>query len=98
MVLTPEGRISRYLYGVEFPPKDLRLALVEASQHKIGGVVDQILLYCYHYNPATGKYGAIITNVLRIAGGITVFIVGAFVFVMFRRDTSSKHAETERVG
>jgi protein SCO1/2 len=98
MVLTPEGRISRYLYGVEFPPKDLRLALVEASQHKIGGVVDQILLYCYHYNPATGKYGAIITNVLRIAGGITVLIVGAFVFVMLRRDTVTKHVETERVG
>ena len=82
MVLTPDGKISRYLYGVDYPPKDLRLALVEASQHKIGGVVDQILLYCYHYNPATGKYGAIITNVLRIAGGITVLIVGAFVFVM----------------
>jgi len=98
MVLTPDGKISRYLYGVDYPPKDLRLALVEASQRKIGGVVDQILLYYYHYNPTTGKYGAIITNVLRIAGGITVFIVGAFVFVMFRRDTNMKHAETERVG
>jgi len=97
MVLTPEGRISRYLYGVEYPPKDVRLALVEASQHKIGGVVDQILLYCYHYNPATGKYGAIIANVLRIAGGVTVLIIGTFMFVMFRRDTVAKHSETERV-
>jgi len=97
MVLTPEGKISRYLYGVEYPPKDVRLALVEASQHKIGGVVDQILLYCYHYNPATGKYGAIIANVLRIAGGVTVLIIGTFMFVMFRRDTVAKHSETERV-
>jgi protein SCO1 len=97
MVLTPEGRISRYLYGVEFPPKDLRLALVEASQHKIGGVVDQILLYCYHYNPATGKYGAIIANILRIAGGVTMLILGTFIFVMFRRDAVAKHSETERV-
>jgi protein SCO1/2 len=97
MVLTPEGRISRYLYGVEYPPKDVRLALVEASQHKIGGVVDQILLYCYHYNPATGKYGAIIANVLRIAGGVTVLIIGTFMFVMFRRDAVAKHSETERV-
>jgi protein SCO1/2 len=97
MVLTPEGKISRYLYGVEYPPKDVRLALVEASQHKIGGVVDQILLYCYHYNPATGKYGAIIANVLRIAGGVTVLIIGTFMFVMLRRDAVAKHSETERV-
>ena len=58
MVLTPQGRISRYFYGVDFPPKDLRMGLVEASQGKIGNAVDAVLLYCYHYDPETGKYGA----------------------------------------
>jgi protein SCO1/2 len=85
MILTPEGRISRYFYGVEFPPKDLRLGLVEASQNKIGSAVDQLLLYCYHYDPATGKYGAIVSNVLRLAAIVTMAILGAFLFVMFRR-------------
>ena len=85
MILTPGGKISRYLYGVEYPPKDLRLGLVEASQGKIGSAVDQVLLYCYHYDPATGKYGAIIVNVLRLAGVVTVLILGTFLFFMFRR-------------
>ena len=62
MVLTPQGRISRYFYGVDFPPKDLRMGLVEASQGKIGNPIDQVLLYCYHYDPATGKYGAVIAT------------------------------------
>ena len=66
MVLTPQGKISRYFYGVDFPPKDLRLGLVEASQKKIGNPVDAILLYCYHYDPATGKYGAIVSNILQL--------------------------------
>ncbi len=69
MVLTPEGRISRYFYGVDFPPKDLRMGLVEASQNKIGNAVDQVLLYCYHYDPATGKYGAVVSNMLKIGAG-----------------------------
>jgi protein SCO1 len=85
MILTPEGKISRYLYGVEYPPKDVRLGLVEASENKIGNAVDEVLLYCYHYDPATGKYGAIIMNILRLAGVITILILGAFMFVMFRR-------------
>ncbi len=84
MILTPEGKVSRYFYGVEFPPKDLRLGLVEASQNKIGGVVDQVLLYCYHYDPATGKYGPIIANVLRLAAALTMVVLGSFVIVMFR--------------
>jgi len=66
MVLTPHGRISRYFYGVDFPPKDLRMGLVEASQGKIGNAVDQVLLYCYHYDPATGKYGAVVSNMFRL--------------------------------
>src|SRR5437762_1711751 len=72
MVLTPGGRISQYYYGVEFAPKDLRLGLIQASGNKIGTVVDQVLLYCYHYDPATGKYGAIISRILQLAGVATI--------------------------
>ena len=88
MVLTPEGRISRYFYGVDFPPKDLRMGLVEASRGKIGNAVDQVLLYCYHYDPATGKYGAIITNILRLAAAATILILGGFLLILFRLERS----------
>ncbi len=84
MVLTPQGRISRYFYGVDFPPKDLRLGLVEASQNKIGNPIDQVLLYCYHYDPATGKYGAIITNILRLGAGVTIVLLAGLLFLLFR--------------
>jgi len=84
MVLTPEGKIAQYYYGVEFAPKDLRLGLIQASENKIGTVVDQVLLYCYHYDPDTGKYGAIISRVLQVAAGATVLILGTFLVVMFR--------------
>jgi protein SCO1/2 len=86
MILTPHGKVSRYYYGVEFVPRDLRLALVEAAANSIGTPVDQLLLYCYHYDPLTGKYGLIIMNVLRLAGTATVFALGGFVLVMLRRD------------
>jgi protein SCO1 len=88
MVLTPQGHISRYFYGVDFPPKDLRMGLVEASQAKIGNAVDQVLLYCYHYDPATGKYGAVIVNILRLAAAATVLILGGFLLIMFRLERS----------
>jgi protein SCO1/2 len=84
MVLTPEGKIAQYYYGVEFAPKDLRLGLIQASENKIGTVVDQVLLYCYHYDPDIGKYGAIISRVLQLAAGATVLILGTFLVVMFR--------------
>jgi protein SCO1/2 len=84
MVLTPDGKIAQYYYGVEFAPKDLRLGLIQASQNKIGTVVDQVLLYCYHYDPDTGKYGAIISRALQLAAGATMLILGAFLVVMFR--------------
>ena len=72
MVVTPEGRLARYFYGIEYAPRDLRLGLVEASAGKIGTPVDQILLYCFHYDPATGKYGAVVMNIVRLAGLLTV--------------------------
>jgi protein SCO1/2 len=88
MVLTPQGRISRYFYGVDFPPKDLRMGLVEASQGKIGNSIDAVLLYCYHYDPATGKYGAVIANILRLAAAATILILGGFIFIMLRLERS----------
>lgn len=91
MVLTPQGHISRYFYGVDFPPKDLRMGLVEASQAKIGNAVDEILLYCYHYNPATGKYGAVIVNILRLAGAATILFLGGFLLILIRLDRSVSH-------
>jgi protein SCO1/2 len=89
MVLTPEGKIAQYYYGVEFAPKDLRLGLIQASENKIGTVVDQVLLYCYHYDPDTGKYGAIISRVLQLAAGATVLILGTFLMVMFRMNPTT---------
>ncbi len=86
MILTPQGKLSRYFYGVEYAPRDVRLGLVEASQNKIGTPVDQILLFCYHYDPATGKYGAVAMRMMRFAGATFVLICGAFLFVAWRRD------------
>lgn len=86
MIVNPDGRLSKYFYGVEYAPRDVRLGLVEASLDKIGTPVDQVLLYCYHYDPTTGKYGAVALNTLRMAAGGFVVVAGAFLFVMLRRD------------
>jgi len=75
MVATPEGKLARYFYGIDYPPKDLRLGLVEASANKIGTPVDALLLYCYHYDPSTGKYGVVIMNVIRLAGIATIILI-----------------------
>jgi protein SCO1/2 len=90
MILTPDGRISKYFYGVEYSPRDLRLGLVEASQEKIGTPVDEILLYCYHYDPSTGKYGAIAINIVRGAAAAFVLVGGAILLVFFRRDAHAQ--------
>lgn len=86
MVLTPAGRLARYFYGIEYPARDIRLGLVEASEGRIGSPVDAVLLYCFHYDPTTGRYGLLIMNVLRLGGIATVLLLGAFVFVSLRRD------------
>lgn len=88
-VATPQGRLSHYFYGIDYSPKDLRLSLVEASANKIGSPVDQLLLYCYHYDPATGKYGAVIMNMVRLAGVATLIAIG-IMFVVMRRLTASR--------
>jgi protein SCO1/2 len=86
VLVTPEGRISRYFYGIEYHPTDLRLGLVESSANRIGSPVDQFLLLCFHYDPRTGKYGLIIENVIRLAGVVTVFCLGTFLWRMYRRE------------
>ncbi len=85
MVATPEGRLARYFYGIEYPPRDLRLGLVEASAGKIGTPVDQILLYCFHYDPTNGKYGAVVINMIRLGGVATLAVLAVSLWVMSRR-------------
>jgi protein SCO1/2 len=92
VVLTPEGRVARYLFGLDYGPRDLRFALVEASEGTIGSAVDAFLLYCYHYDPMTGRYGLVVMRVLRIAGVAMVLAIGTFIVVMLRRERRSAHA------
>jgi protein SCO1/2 len=86
VVLTPDGRLARYLFGVEYGPRDLRLGIVEASAGKVGTPVDSLLLYCYHYDPMTGRYGLIVMRALRVAGAATVLALGTFIVVMVRKE------------
>jgi protein SCO1/2 len=83
-ILTPAGRVSRYLYGIEYSPRDLKLALVEAADSKIGSAVDQALLFCYHYDPETGKYGLAIMNLVRFGGILTLAGAAAFILLNLR--------------
>lgn len=86
MLLTPDGHIAQYYYGIEYDPRNVRLGLVEASKGKIGTIVDQLLLYCYHYDPRQGRYGAAIFNILRASALATVLILGGFMLLMLRRE------------
>jgi protein SCO1 len=86
IVLTPEGRLAKYLFGIEYGPRDLRFAIVEASAGKVGSVVDSLLLYCYHYDPMMGRYGLAVMRAIRIAGAATVLALGTFIIVMLRRE------------
>jgi len=92
MVVTPEGKLSRYLYGIDYPPRDLKFAVMESSNNKIGNPVEQLYLYCYHYDPSTGKYGFAILNVLRLAGIATVLGMGLMMFVFWRRSKNGADA------
>src|SRR5690242_1165362 len=99
MLLTPEGKLARYFYGISYPPRDLRLGLVEASQGRIGSPIDQILLYCFHYDPATGKYGLLISRVIKAAGALTVLSLGFVIAILFRRENyglSDKRTNVKR--
>jgi protein SCO1/2 len=90
LVLTPGGRVSRYLFGLEYPARDLQLSLVEASEKKIGSPVDQLLLRCFRYDPTTGRYTPVIMNVTQIAGIAMALLVGGFMLVMFRQEREGK--------
>lgn len=92
IVTTTDGRLARYLFGIEYGPRDLKFALVEASEGRVGSVVDSLLLYCYHYDPMTGRYGVYVMRALRLAGVATVLLIGTFIVVMVRREKSQTPA------
>ncbi len=91
-ILTEDGVISRYLYGIEFPTKDLKFGLLEASQGKIGSTLDRLLLYCYHYDPAAKGYVLAAVNVMKIGGGTTALLLAGFIFLLFRRERKARLA------
>ena len=86
MVLTPTGKVARYLYGIDYNPRDLRLSLVEATGNRIGKLADQVLLFCYSYNPVTGKYSLLLTRVLQTAAAITVVLVVGLIWLLLRNE------------
>ena len=94
-IVTPEGKLAQYYMGVEYSPKDLRLGLVEASANRIGSPVDNILTYCYHYDPKTNKHSLIVARVVQLGGLVTVFTLGGFMIVMFRRDARHGDGPTD---
>jgi len=98
VILTPQGRTSRYFYGIDLSPRDLRLGLIEAADGKFGSPIDQVLLFCYHYDPLTGKYALVIMNVIRLAGLATITVLGAFIVVMVRRDRLAARLAGMKVG
>jgi protein SCO1/2 len=95
MVATPQGKLSRYYYGIEYSARDLRLGLIESAQNKIGTPVDQLLLFCYHYDPATGKYGAVVMNIIRLAGIAT--IIGIVVMLLLLKRLSPRTGKLRAV-
>jgi protein SCO1/2 len=97
VVLTPGGKISRYLFGIEYAPKDLRFAVIESSGGKIGNPVDQIVLACYRYDPTTGSYGAAILRIVRVGGAVTLLALGAFVILMLRRERRQARAHSPAI-
>jgi len=98
MVLTPEGKLSRYFYGIEYNPRDLRFGLIEASGNKIGSAVDQLLLYCYHYDPANGRYGPAVMTIMQIGGVVTVVGMGIWLLMLRRRTGKANRALEATLG
>ncbi len=91
-LLTPDGKVSRYFFGIAYSPKDMRLGLTEASNGKIGGPVEKIMLLCYHYDATLGKYSVLVMRLIQVGGLITLLALGSFMFVMLRRDSRTKQA------
>jgi protein SCO1/2 len=98
LVLTPAGKISRYFYDITYSPRDLRLGLVEASANRIGSPVDQVLLFCFHYDPAEGKYGPTIMNFVRLGGALTILAVGTLLAVLWRQERRKARRDLATAG
>ncbi len=90
MVATPDGKLSRYFYGIAYAPQDIRMGLVEASQRKIAGPADYILLFCFHYDYTQGKYTLAITNIMQLAAGLTVLLLGGAIFIFMRNEKKER--------
>lgn len=86
MVATPKGQLSRYFYGIDYSPKDLKFGIMDSAENKVGNAAEQLMLYCFHYDPATGKYGLAILRVMRLGGVLTLILMGAMGFVFWRRN------------
>jgi protein SCO1/2 len=97
-LVTPEGKLAQYYLGVEYSPKDLRIGLVETSHNRIGSPVDNILTYCYHYDPGTNRHSLIVARVVQMGGLVTMISLGGFMFVMFRRDVRLAHQAEPKQG
>lgn len=98
VIATPDGTIAQYYFGIDFPPKDVRLAVVEASSRRIGTVVDQVLLYCFRYDPKLGKYTAFTMRLIRLAGAVFVVGLAFFLWLMWRRERAVHHRESPTLG
>ncbi|MCU1241034.1 MAG: hypothetical protein JWO71_1760 [Candidatus Acidoferrum typicum] len=98
MLITPDGRISRYFYGVEYPSRDVRLGLVDASAGKIGTPIDHLLLFCFHYDPETARYSATILKIIRLGGILTVFSIVAGILIFRRRDVHAANSSASQAG
>lgn len=90
LVLTPDGRLARYFYGIEYSPKELRLALVESGEGRVGSAIDELLLYCFHYDPESGRYGVVVMNLIRLGGVLTVAAMLGFIVLMRRRESRTR--------
>ena len=95
MILTPDGRISRYFYGVEYPGRDMRLGLVDASAGRIGSPVDHLLLFCYHYDPSSATYSASILRIIRLGGILTILLIVAGIWISRRREVRAAHSNLQ---
>jgi protein SCO1/2 len=95
MITTPDAKLSRYFYGIDYAPQDLKFGLMESAAEKIGNPAERLLLYCYHYDPASGKYGLAVLRVMRAAGVATIAALGAMIFVFWRRNKSRQDKNEE---
>ena len=92
MILTPEGRVSRYLYGLDFKVTDLKVSLLEASKGQIGSMMEQLILFCYQYDPDSRSYSFMISRLMKLAGALTLLILGAYLFIFWRGQVKLRHA------